>query len=144
MKGNLLKLQDLPKNSQWCDKDHVMLCACFQLLVDFIEKEKPDKIIDIKRHREQKRIWEELKSLYRYWKVERPQLEKKNTVLLMKWGKKHKTKWVPDPDGRASTLVTLSTDKKAFRRLNRAELKFEELGSQMLHRLIRVRKHLWC
>lgn len=144
MKGNLLKIQALKRNSEWCDKDHVMLYACFQLLVDFIEKEKPHEIVDYKYNRKQKMEWKELQTLYRYWKVERPRLEKQNTVLLMKWGKNHKTKWVPSADGLTSKLVTLKDDKEAFRRLKRAELKFEDLENQMPHRLIKIRKHLWC
>ena len=31
MIGNTLKISDLKKDSKWCDKDRVMLYACFQL-----------------------------------------------------------------------------------------------------------------
>ena len=37
--SNLLKIESLDKG--WCDKDHVLLHACFQLLTDFVEKEMP-------------------------------------------------------------------------------------------------------
>jgi len=40
----LLKIQTLEKG--WCDKDEVLLHAAFQLLVDFVEQEHPDKIVD--------------------------------------------------------------------------------------------------
>lgn len=41
MKGNVLALGGIKAGSRWSDKDHVLLCACFQVLVDFIEKERP-------------------------------------------------------------------------------------------------------
>ena len=37
--SNLLKIESL--TDSWCDKDHVMLHACFQLLTDFVEQEIP-------------------------------------------------------------------------------------------------------
>ncbi|MBF0548584.1 MAG: hypothetical protein HQM08_29405 [Candidatus Riflebacteria bacterium] len=40
----LLKIYSLEKG--WCDKDEVLLHAAFQLLADFMEKEKPGQIID--------------------------------------------------------------------------------------------------
>jgi len=40
----VLKIHTLEKG--WCDKDYVMLHAMFQLLVDFVEQEKPDQIVD--------------------------------------------------------------------------------------------------
>jgi hypothetical protein len=144
MKGNTLKLDDLPKKSQWCDKDHVMLCACFQLLVDFIEKEKPQKIVDYQRDSKQKKEWKELQTLYRYWKRERPGLEKKITQLRARWYKKYKTKLVPTPDGKYFEHVVLRNDKKAQAVLHRAENKFTKLENEMLQRLINARQHLWC
>ena len=37
--SNILKIESLDKG--WCDKDHVLLHACFQLLSDFVEQEIP-------------------------------------------------------------------------------------------------------
>ena len=144
MKGNILKLDNLRKDNGWCDKDQVMLCACFQLLVDFIEKEKPHKIVDYQHDAGQREQWKELQALYRYWKVERPRLEKKKDALLRRWHKDHKTKWVPQPEKGTSKLVVLRTNEGAFRRLRKVEVQFEELEERMLGRLIKARKHLWC
>jgi hypothetical protein len=66
MKGNVLKLQNLKKKNEWWDKDQVMLYACFQLLMDFLEKEKPQTIVDYKYNLEQKKQWKELQTLYGY------------------------------------------------------------------------------
>lgn len=38
-KPNILRIKTI--NATWCDKDNVMLHACFQLLTDFIEQENP-------------------------------------------------------------------------------------------------------
>jgi hypothetical protein len=38
--ANILKIESL--GNGWCDKDHVLLHACFQLLSDFVEKEMPN------------------------------------------------------------------------------------------------------
>ena len=39
-----LKIHTLKKG--WCGKDEILLHATFQLLVDFVEQEKPGQIID--------------------------------------------------------------------------------------------------
>ena len=38
----ILKINTL--NKCWCDRDDLLLHAAFQILVDFVEKEKPGKI----------------------------------------------------------------------------------------------------
>jgi hypothetical protein len=60
----VLKIHTLEKG--WCDKDYVMLQAVFQLLVDFVEKEKPDQIVDWNFDPEHKNAWKEIRSLYRW------------------------------------------------------------------------------
>jgi hypothetical protein len=51
----------------WIDRDDLLLEASFQILVDFIEREKPhERIID------QWGYVEELLHLYHWWTVERP------------------------------------------------------------------------
>ena len=50
----MLRIQTLEKG--WCDKDRVMLHAAFQLLVDFLEKEKPDEIVDWSHDADHERV----------------------------------------------------------------------------------------
>jgi len=64
--ANKLTIDSL--TDQWCDKDYVMLHACFQLLKDCVEKEALfnsdiDWGADVK-HRETKA---ELEALYSWW-----------------------------------------------------------------------------
>ena len=143
MKGNLLKLQDLDKNNEWCDKDRVMLYACFQLLVDFIEKEKPQTIVDYKHEPTQRKEWQEMQALYHYWKKDRPKLQRKVDRLLAHWSRKHKTKWVPLKNGNYEYVV-VKTDNKAWKLPHQAEDQFEKQEDEMLLRLINIRRRLWC
>ena len=75
---NVVKCKKLPPT--WCDRDYVLLHAAFQCLTDFIEREQPwqfkasdDEIrkayedCGVRAEREV-RDWEELRSLYNWWK----------------------------------------------------------------------------
>jgi hypothetical protein len=59
-----LKIQTLQKNT-WVDKDMIMLHACFQLLVDFVEKEDGLEHTNYEYYKE---IIDEAKYLYDWWK----------------------------------------------------------------------------
>lgn len=89
-----LKLQTLTKG--WHDRDEILLHACFQVLVDFMEQEKPERII-WNVDELQKNAWKEIKSLYNWWKRVRPArksplYDKKLRSPPMKWRK------IPDSD----------------------------------------------
>jgi hypothetical protein len=56
----------------WHDKDKVMLHAAFQLLVDFVEQEQPDKYIDWSHDRTHRQAWKEIRTLYRWWTTTKP------------------------------------------------------------------------
>ena len=144
MKGNLLKLQDLKKNNEWCDKSQVLLLACFQILVDFIEKEKPQRITDFKNDKEQKQQWKELQTLYHYWKRDRPRMEKELNRVTSKWINSRRTKWVSSPNERTAREIVLKEDKKLRNLTFKLDDRFEALENEMLQRLINMRHHLWC
>jgi hypothetical protein len=64
--ANLLKIKSLTDG--WCDKDIIMLHACFQLLVDCVEKENLlDGHIDWEYNDEFKLARVELQALYDWW-----------------------------------------------------------------------------
>jgi hypothetical protein len=65
-----LRIHTLEK--RWYDKDEVFLHAAFQLLTDFIEQEKPDKTVDWNGDELHRKAWQEIKSLYDWWRKERP------------------------------------------------------------------------
>ncbi len=65
---NILNIDTI--NADWCDKDIVMLHACFQLLTDFVEKED---INDLQTNWNQddlhKHVKKEIDELYSWWKI---------------------------------------------------------------------------
>ena len=121
-----------------------MLYACFQLLADFIEQERPDTIVDYNHDELHRREWKELKALHRYWKVERPREERANQKALGFWAKHHKIRWIPSPDGQESTMEVVKSNAAAWRRLDRLESQFARRENAMFQRLIKARHFLWC
>jgi hypothetical protein len=144
MKGNKLVLKDLPANSKWCDKDHVMLLACFQLLVDFVEQEKPQKHTDYVHDKNQRLQWKEIQALYKYWKKDRPAEEKQIKKVRSKWSRSRKTRMEPVLENNLIREVVLHDDRKAWNQLRKLEDRFEKKENEMLSGLINIRKHLWC
>jgi hypothetical protein len=122
-----------------------MLHAVFQLLVDFLEQEKPDQIVDWNSGPEQKHAWKEIQSLYRWWMQTRP--TRKNP-LDEKGLKKPPMRWrkVAGTDHRQ----LLDYDKQkyaayeaALKKQRRLEKKWDEEDQRNLHRLIEIRQFLW-
>lgn len=67
-KPNLLRIKTI--NATWCDKDTVMLHACFQLLTDFIEQENPFESGTDWTHSEEKiNVKREIEFLYNWWQA---------------------------------------------------------------------------
>src|ERR1035437_1890844 len=85
MKGNILKISTLSPTFEdhktkgpepaWYDPDTLLLHASFQILIDFIEKEKPEKHINWNSDEMHKNAWKEIKTLYKYWKKDRDKLQ---------------------------------------------------------------------
>ena len=95
------------KPYEYCDKDYLMLCANMQIIVDFIEKEEPEKYIcwykddfgvdcghkygerkeDIILYPEYKDRWimDIIKEIYKFWKVDYPNLQLDYDYLFDFW-----------------------------------------------------------
>ncbi len=138
-----LKIYSLDKG--WCDKDILLLHAAFQILVDYMEKEKPEKLVDWKATPEHQRAWSEMSSLYRWWTEKRPArrspLEDKNL-------KKPPVRWRDVPGTNCREL--LAWDKEQYSKYEsavkihaRLEKKWREEDQTNLQRLIAVRCFLW-
>jgi hypothetical protein len=129
----------------WHDKDKVMLHAAFQLLVDFMEQEHPDKHIDWNHGALYRRAWKEIRDLYRWWKVIRPN---RRGPLDNKKIAKPPLRFEKIAGTQLSRLVT--PDKKKYAAYYRASKKHARLEQQWhnedqrnLHRLIEIRDFLW-
>ncbi len=139
----VLKIHTLEKG--WCDKDHVMLHAAFQLLVDFIEKEKPGEIVDWNSDPEHKQTWKEIRSLYRWWTQARPA---RMSPLDEKDLKKPPMCWNKIPRSKNRQFVDYDRKKYAaydseLKKHWKLEKKWNEDDQRNLHRLIEIRQFLW-
>jgi hypothetical protein len=76
-----LKLDGLDSN--WHDRDYVLIHAMFQCLVDFIEKENPAENIDWESDDEHKNAWAEMNRLYKWWTLGRPLRDDINDAYMM-------------------------------------------------------------
>jgi len=129
----------------WHDKDEIMLHAAFQLLVDFVEQEHPDKRIDWSHDNVHRRAWKEIRDLYRWWTTTRPSrrnpLDNKNFA-------KPPLRFEKIAGTKLSRLVTPDMKKYAayyrvLRQHMRLEQRWRDEDQRNLHRLIEIREFLW-
>jgi hypothetical protein len=101
---HVLKLEYL--NPGYHDADEILIHAMFQSLCNFIEKEKPDEIVDWNSDPEHKHAWEEMQEMYNWWK-ERKNREKHNPLL--------------GPDVKSPDFKFTPTDEKIINPINQKE-----------------------
>jgi hypothetical protein len=119
---NVVRIQTLPPT--WNDRDEVMLHACFQCLVDFIEKENPFEYgagAEVQEPRRKADI--ELVALYDWW-ILRPVLLRRIDDVIDRY-----------PRG------TAPRDAYEQAGISYSDLRAEDQA--MLTRLIAVRKYMW-
>ena len=138
-----LKIQTLEKG--WYDRDEILLHASFQILVDYMEEEHPEKIIDWNAYETLAKTWKEIKSLFKWWKETRPA---RINPLDDKKIKAPPLKFKKIPGSDMSELVEPDKKKYAeyFRALKKTfklEQKWFEEDQKNLHRLIEIRPFLW-
>lgn len=73
-----LKIKSLPNKKTWVDRDEIMLHACFQILVDYIEIENGDVHCNYEAHKD---FIDEIRFLYKWWKK---RIKVKNSYEYMK------------------------------------------------------------
>lgn len=137
-----LKIHTLKKG--WHDKDEILLHAAFQLLVDFIEQEHPERI-GWNANRMHRDAWREIKSLYKWWKKTRPA---RRSPLDSKKLLKPTLRFKKIPGSESSQLVEPDRKKyaaynQAMKKDTRLEKQWYEEDQRNLHRLIEVRSFLW-
>lgn len=69
---HILDLRTVDYRHGWCDADLRVLYACFNVLVEFYEKEHPLDRIDWSGTEETRHVAQELRALYAWWVEERP------------------------------------------------------------------------
>jgi len=139
----VLKISSLEKG--FCDRDYLLLHAAFQVLVDFVEKEKPGKAINWNSDKGHRRAWKEIESLYKWWTKVRPA---RKSPLDEKGLKKPPFRFKEVPGTNVSQLAPYN--KKRYAKYDKAIKKEMVLGNKWkeedtrnLHRLINIRDFLW-
>lgn len=139
----ILKIDTLDKG--WSDKDRVMLHAAFQLLVDFVEKERPGQIVGWNSGPEHKHAWKEIRALYKWWTRTRPA---RKGPLMQKGLKRPPMRWKKVPGSHCRQLVDYDRRKypefeQVVKQHRCLEAKWEEEDQRNFHRLVEVRGFLW-
>jgi hypothetical protein len=129
----------------WYDKDEVILHAVFQLLVDFVEQEHPDKHIDWNHDAVHRRAWKEIRDLYRWWTAVRfsrrgPLDDERIAKPPLRFNKVKGTKF--------RRLATPNKKKyaayyRALKKQGRLEEQWHDEDQRKLHRLVEIRDFLW-
>jgi hypothetical protein len=144
-KANKVHLTIRTLKPGWHDKDEVMLHAVFQLLVDFVEQEHPDKYIDWGHDNAHRQAWKEIRNLYRWWTTTRPSRrdpldDKKIAKPPLRFeqiaGTTFRRLVTPDKKKYAAYYQTLKQH-------TRLEQKWREEDQRNLHRLVEIREFLW-
>ena len=145
MKRKLAKKQSLTittLSKYWHDKDEVLLHAAFQILVNFIEQEKPNRLVDWSYDKPHRHAWKEITSLYKWWKSIRPKRKS-----CMDSAKRPRMKIAKGSNDEVSFVFKDKKKEVAYRRLIKKsigeEKKWHDEDQINLHRLIEIRPYLW-
>ena len=127
------------------EPDDILLHAAFQVLVDFIEKEKPQEIIDYNYDEKHKKLWLEISELYEWWIKIRP--DRKDSLDDLS------NEEIPDREFKKESgghYLLIPPDKIKYAKFYKVseenhllEKKWFEEDQKNLHRLIDIRADLW-
>lgn len=132
-------------------RDELLLHAAFQVLVDFVEKERPARF----RYRDpgEKAKWNEVRALYKWWTKTRP--SRKDPLSLLPRPSRATVRRVLAPLKETTALAETKTyvavgslahtpaQERAFRRSAKLEAEYLDEDQAMLRRLVEVRLWLW-
>lgn len=145
--SNHLKISTLPWT--WVDRDHILLHAMFQVLVDFVEKENNPGIVCWECDLSHWVAWEEIMDLYHWWKYD-PLAQDENKVYefetseeLMGW-----LDWMyPDATSWPQVAVLKPAPYKGCKDMYRLFGNLTEGATakqnEMMKRLVEIRPYLW-
>lgn len=126
----------------WCDVPEKMLYAMFNMLNQFVEGElinyycpsekeiaeasSEDEAFILQRQRD---YVFEVKSIHRWWNIERPQMLSLHQKTLNEWYSSRKT--------------DTNKAEKRWELMKRQDLEFENKTDEMIARLMKVRRSMW-
>ena len=134
-----------PYKYGWYDKDHLLLLASFNLLANFIEKEKPDETIDWESDESHSNAWREMHDLYVWWRTGRRESR-------LAHEEKYKDLWrdgflgekTIHTDGSVSYKSTMTEEeRKTIKQCQQDEIELDNIDETNLIRLVKVRRFMW-
>lgn len=135
---NQIKISTL--SPDYHDIDYRMLHACFQLLVDYVEREKPFDHIDWNWTEESKFAGKEIKELYDWWKNEYPTYDQQLIDLFHGIESPEVREFFADLDKKTNKYPEYMA---ALSKYNVMQNVFDEKAQTNLMRLIAIRENLW-
>lgn len=134
----------------WVDSDTKMLYALFDILTEFMEKERPGEVVDWAAQEDTKTAWAEIQALYKWWKGDRP--ARKDPLNDIKYPGREEGPPILGKDGKITGYLMgpykgspkeIEAWKAACDESGRLEMIWDEEDSFMMARLIKIRQHLW-
>lgn len=137
-KYNRLHIRTLPPT--WTDRSDMLPHAMFQILTDFIDKEKPFEYFDTedKYHRNE---WQELKGLYDWWHSVYLKFDPMEGYDTDKATPRDEL-FAPTEDGMY-TMRCNEYDTEFFMRVRLADDEMEKVLGEKMSRLCALRGMLW-
>lgn len=128
----------------WLDRDHAMFIACFKLLEEYVEKEKPHDVIEWSEDID---TWNAIFELYWWWKFGR----KMENDACAEFFDAHKVEGIPFPEPEPGALTVPLNEwlDSKWDDLRNQEIwldwyrALEEKDQAQLERLIKIRRTLW-
>ena len=132
------------KKAEWWDTDSKILHGVMCLLVDYVDKERCFEKIDWDSDVESKFVKKEIIEIYDWWK-DYNNREKEIDEKLHEW---HSETFGNDDEDPINDLMKLNDpasekSKVLFKELNDLEKKLNDEETDMLIRIIKIRKYLW-
>lgn len=122
----------------WCDTDHRMLYAMFNLLNEFVEREMPrmwrpsdEDLAKDPGLKDQRKLCNEITEIHDWWNITRKNSKRDIDDMLTAW---HKVRFETKDYKLAKRLLTSMT---------KCENKLERDTDRMISRLMKIRRQLW-
>lgn len=133
------------------DKDEMMLHACFQLLVDFVEEEEPFRVVNWEEDEIHRCVASEIRDLYDWWKNKRPLRQTALDMLpeakcpepFACFVKNEKGCLSYGPEERRKEALLYPEYVEAMDSSVKEEEAWEREDDENLARLVKIRPHLW-
>jgi hypothetical protein len=143
---NIIRIKTLKPG--YYDVDHRMLHANFQLLVDYVEREKPFDHIDWDTDEESRHVASEIRELYDWWKNKYPKrLLAYETIpdeecpdLMEIW---RKTGVVSSPEQNENMREKYPNYYRTLETSWEQEKRWDKEEEDNLIRLMKIRQYLW-